>query len=169
MKNEMTPKMKSLNNIRIFCLIIGWILAIAIAFNFSKSLPSEDFFGKIFNFFVALFLGCFIGGIFPGLAHSGEALKSIRKLLYIFVIGWIIWFWLVCIIAMFSGAIFLVVDTIHLIMRKPLVSEKEMKKMSEEEQAEQLANTIVNTMTTQEMEIQRLREENERLKEAAKK
>ena len=169
MKNEMTPKIKSLNNIRIVCLIIGWILAVVIAITFAKNLPAEDFLETISNFFVALLLGCLIGGIFPGLAHSGEALKSIRKLLYILVIGWVIWFWLVSIIVVFSGVIFLVADTIYLIMRKPLVSKKEMKKILEEEQSDRIANTIVSTMTTQEMEIQRLREENERLKAEVKK
>ena len=113
-------------------LIVGWIVgavtAILVVVNFGTV---KDIFESLL---VGLVMGLYVGGIFSGLAHFGFLLKKIKfdsAILLAILLGiFIIMLYSVLFsVAVFTGWICLIIDTILFIMKKPLIYRWEDKRV----------------------------------------
>lgn len=92
-------------------------------------------FGDIVSgILAALMIGVMFGGIFPGLAHLGFLFKLIKldtAILLIILIGifLLMVYAIILAIIMYTGWIFLIIDTILFIMKKPLIYRWEDKRV----------------------------------------
>lgn len=123
-------------------LIAGWIFGAIIAvitliFMISTTVSSGEGFGfvdLIGGILSAVIIGIMLGGIFPGLAHLGFLFKKIKldtAILLIILIGVFILmvYAIILAIVMYTGWIFLIIDTILFIMKKPLIYRWEDKRV----------------------------------------
>lgn len=105
------------------CAAIFIVMAIAGAINPNSS-------GNILDVFQAIMGGVLFGGFIPGFAHLGFLFKKIKPdtaILLIILIGAFILmvYGIILMLIMFTGWIFLIVDTILFIMKKPLIYKLE--------------------------------------------
>ena len=123
-------------------LVAGWIFGailtiVSLIFMISGAISSGDFggFGGIVSgVLAAVMIGVMFGGIFPGLVHLGFLFKKIKldtAILLILLIGVFILMVYAIILAviMYTGWIFLIIDTILFIMKKPLIYRWEDKRV----------------------------------------
>ncbi|MBQ8261264.1 MAG: hypothetical protein IJZ00_03160 [Lachnospiraceae bacterium] len=151
----------------------------------------EEYAPTAFEFVLAIsiviWLSVFsLGGFIMGFIHTESTRKSFKKsfeiLLYIPIIGWyfyfVIYMILLLMLPFLCGWIFLFIDTFKLICRKPLVSAKENEISKHayfqnqfqgntpqmQPQMRPQPMTPNEIISAQNMEIERLRQENERLR-----
>ncbi len=110
------------NILRKVTMFLSIIIAVVCMFGFSKS-------DGIFN---SIFAGLALGGVIHGIVHYEFILKAImRKTIQVGVIGLLfglfICYLLICLTVPFLGFIFVVVDIVLLILKKPLVYPFENK------------------------------------------
>lgn len=123
-------------------LIAGWVLGAlvtlaALIFAISGAISSGDaggFGGVVTGILSAVMIGVMLGGIFPGIAHLGFLFKKIKldtAILLILLIGVFILmvYAIILAIIMYTGWIFLIIDTILFIMKKPLIYRWEDKRI----------------------------------------
>lgn len=104
---NITPLMKKINKRRIAATIVAWVFLLLLGFSGGgKSIP------------VALV----IASVIVGLAHLDNLWEKIKVLLFIPVVGWIIWFFIVYIGSVFVGAFMLIYNVVRLIVKTPLIS-----------------------------------------------
>lgn len=115
-------------------LIAGWIFGAIIAIivliaEISAAISSRDvggFGGVIAGILMPIIIGATLGGIFPGFAHLGFLFKKIKldtAILLILLIGIFILMVYAIIFSfiMYSGWVFLIIDTVLFIRKKPLI------------------------------------------------
>lgn len=119
-------------------LIVGWIVgavtAILVVVNFGVFKDIKDIKDIFEALLGCLVIGLYVGGIFPGLAHFGFLLKKIKFdsaillaiLLGIFII---MLYSALFSVAVFTGWICLIIDTILFIMEEPLIYRWEDKRV----------------------------------------
>jgi hypothetical protein len=110
------------NILRKVTMFLSIIIAVVCMFGFSKS-------DGIFN---SIFAGLALGGVIRGIVHYEFILKAImRKTIQVGVIGLLfglfICYLLICLTVPFLGFIFVVVDLVLFILKKPLVYQFENK------------------------------------------
>lgn len=123
-------------------LIAGWIFGAIVAvaslimmISGAVTSGASSGFGDVMGgIFGALLIGIIFGGIFPGIAHLGFLFKKIKldtAILLILLIGVFILMIYAIILAviMYTGWIFLIIDTILFIMKKPLIYKLEDKRV----------------------------------------
>lgn len=118
---NITPLMSKVNKRRIAVSFLSWILQIIIAIAFVVSFPPGGFFEIIGAFLGSLFLAWYIVGMLPGLFHIDSLYGSIKPLLFIPIIGWFIWFMIVCFAAIVIGMGVMIANIFKLIFKKPLI------------------------------------------------
>lgn len=121
-------------------LFTGWILGaiVAIAWlgmmKLLLEMDSDSGSIDIVSVIFSVVLGVVVGGILPGLAHLGFLFKKIKldtALLLVIVFGFFVLFVYVIIfgLIMYTGWIFFIIDTILLILKKPLIYRWEDKRV----------------------------------------
>lgn len=123
-------------------LFAGWIfgavltvISLVLMISGAASSGGITGFGDIIvGIFSAVMIGIMFGGIFPGLVHLGFLFKKIKldtAILLILLIGIFILmvYAVILAIVMYTGWIFLIIDTILFIMKKPLIYRWEDKRV----------------------------------------
>lgn len=116
---------------RIF-LFIEWAVAAA-AFVFGFILSFSEDKNPLSGILVGLFSGLLFGGVISGLEHLGFLFKKAVKhgILLIIILGiyYLMVFGAICMLAYLSGWVFLIIDSIKFIIKKPLVSQREITRV----------------------------------------
>ena len=124
-------KYKLTNGVRTVTMFIGWILTVALFIYVLKS--GEQGLQNIL--FAPIFGGGFIHGIFHAEFLFKKAFKKLGVIIGFFVSG------VIFIISAYAGFIFLIVDTVLFIIKKPLIYPFEDKYfLTIENLAELIAN-----------------------------
>lgn len=124
-------KYKLTNGVRTVTMFIGWILTVALFIYVLKS--GEQGLQNIL--FAPIFGGGFIHGIFHAEFLFKKAFKKLGIIIGFFVSG------VIFIISAYAGLIFLIVDTVLFIIKKPLIYPFEDKYfLTIENLAELIAN-----------------------------
>lgn len=124
-------KYKLTNGVRTVTMFIGWILTVALFIYVLKS--GEQGLQNIL--FAPIFGGGFIHGIFHAEFMFKKAFKKLGIIIGFFVSG------VIFIISAYAGFIFLIVDTVLFIIKKPLIYPFEDKYfLTIENLAELIAN-----------------------------
>ncbi len=131
-------------------LIAGWILeaiVTVIVLNLSITYVTKN--GEslsVIEVFQDIFFGALIGGIFPGAVHLSFLFKKVKLGLFIFNI---IVYLLIVALIFYGGWIFLVIDTVLFIIRKPLIYIWEDKLvLTKADQDEWARSSIARFQTT---------------------
>lgn len=120
-------------------LFAGWILGAIVAIAYLRMMTSGISSGSGFSdmvsvIFSSVIIGVVVGGILPGVAHLGFLFRKIKlntALLLTILLGIFVLFvyLFILVIIMYTGWIFFIIDTILLIMKKPLIYRWEDKRV----------------------------------------
>ena len=89
--------------------VVTVVVTLVLAFCVMKAGEANNFFEALIS---GAFAGFLIGGMIPGYTHIKAVYNKIKKLLYIFPVGWAIFMILLLAVPCFGGWIFMLYDLV---------------------------------------------------------
>lgn len=96
-------------------IVVSLVVTLVVAFSVMKAGETNNFFEALIG---GAFLGFIIGGWIPGITHIKTVYNKIKKLLYIFPVGWAIFMILILSVPLLGGWLFMFYDLVKFIKLK---------------------------------------------------